>query len=329
MKAIHPGEPSFVGNLMPTKVDFIRALNFYSMHATDDLVREWARCWIRDQNLKVNLRGRTTGEIGTYAAFHRMKERGLEMDDELTDRINRAFIALHKESVPEEKPVKPVKKAPVGPQPIECLGKLDDYLDGIITGTISTGRIPNFCDSKKDVGIIHEAVTQRQARMEEERDYYHKEVYRILKSTYASILKSLGGVAEKIATERSKTSAKRTKAPAVVAKSVKYQRKYLHFESYPPERLVGARKAYVFDTKARKLTVYHATDAGFTFSGTTLKNVDAGKTMEKTVRNPEQLFVGLQPNMSSLNKLYGLIKAKERPTNGRFNENMIILCLGT
>ncbi|ASD50522.1 hypothetical protein FDI24_gp241 [Acidovorax phage ACP17] len=324
-KAIHPGEPSFDDVLLVEKIDLIRALNFYSMHASDDNVREWIRVWVRDQNLEVNLRGRTTGELISYAAFQRMKERGLVIDDATVERINTALLALH---VVKEEPteVKPPKPKVVGP--IECINKIDAYLDEVLVGNITASRVPNFCETKKDVQIISEFVKRKAAQLEEDRDAHSKDSYRVLKQAYTAITKSLGAASEKIATERSKTAVKRLKPPSVVAKSVKYLRKFLHIEGIPPERMVGAKKAYVFDTKARKLTVFVATEAGFTFSGTTLKNIDAAKTSEKTVRKPEELFAGVQPSMSALNKIYGLIKAKEGTANGRFNESMIVLCVG-
>jgi hypothetical protein len=131
----------------------------------------------------------------------------------------------------------------------------------------------------------------------------------------------------KLKTERARVTKKRVKAPGVVAKGVKFLKEFQGLRGQTPEKLVNAKKAYVFDVEARKLKVFIATGDGFTFTGTTLKNFDAEKSKAKTVRKPE-LLAAVPMNLSSLNKFFGDIKAVEGSVNGRFNENTIILTVG-
>lgn len=326
-KQIHPGEPSFSDVLMPTKIDFIQALNFYSMHADEASVREWARCWCQQRGLDVRLRGRTMGELISLASFYRMQERGLVIDDDLAQRLDRGFLALHVASEPKDpEVVKP--KAPQGIKPVECISKLDAYLDAVTTGEINSSRVPNFCETRKDVSIITETVKRRAAQLEDDKEGHSKETYRQLKAAYAGILKSLSTAAEKIATERTKTKIK-AKPPSVIAREVKYAKEFGKVKGLLPEKMVGARKAYVYDKADRKLILFIATEAGFTFSGTTLKNFDTAKSFKKIIRKPEELFDGMEMTMSQLNKTYGLINAKEQSVVGRFSEDHVILCIGT
>lgn len=325
-KQIHPGEPSFVEILIPDKIDIIHALNFYSQHAGESDVREWAKAWCQQRGLDLRLRGRTQGELISLAAFYRMQERGMAIDEKLANRIDDGFRALHIVSEPREVEVVKPKAVTVN-KPIECLSKLDAYLDAVTTGEISSARVPNFCDTKKEVSIIAEACTRRAKRLEEDKEGYAKDVYKALKGAYAAILKSLSVAADKIATEKTKAQMK-SKPASVIARDVKHMKVFGKIRSQPPEKMVGARKAYVYDSADRKLILYVSTEAGFTFTGTTLKNIDMAKSFKKIIRNPDAFFDGLDISLSQLNKTYGNINAKEQAVVGRFSDDHVILCIG-
>jgi len=326
-KQIHPGEPSFDDVLIPTKIDIVNALNFYSANASEQDVRAWAKAWCDERGLGVRLRGRQAGELISLACFYRMRERGFHVDDELAQRLDRGFMAL--DTATNAEPVAEVAPKPkiAMHKPVECLVKLDAYLDTVIDGTCTTTRAPALCGSKKEVAVVREACIARAQHLQEDKDAYRPETYKALKAAYTSILKSLDTAEQKIQTEKTK-AALRSKPPGAIARDVRYSKQFGKIKSQLPERMVGAKKAYVFDVADRKLMLYVATDTGFTFTGTTLKNIDTAKSHKKTIRNPEQLFDGMELTMSQLNKTYTNINAKEQPVNGRFSTDHVILCVG-
>ncbi len=320
-----PDEPEF--GFIHTKIDIIRALNYYGTWATDGDIRNWAESWCAAHKIDGSLHHRTVGELKTYACFWRMVERGMIMDDVEIERVSDGFRGLVSKHVPtpvEEKPKVIRKVERVGS---EVLGNLDAYLDDLITGKITSSRAPSLASTAKDVAELREACTRGLTRLTDEKEYYDRAIWKLLKNAYNGILDSLQGFEAKLKTERVRVTKKRIKPPGVVAKDVKFLKEFQGFRCATPEKLVGAKKAYVFDAEARKLKVFIATGDGFTFTGTTLKNFDAEKSKGKTVRKPETLMA-TPMNLSSLNKFFGDIKAVEGAVNGRFNENTVILVVG-
>lgn len=320
-----PSEPEF--GVIHTKIDIMRALNYYRVHATDDDIRNWADSWCAAYGVAGSLRHRTTGEVKTFACFWRMVERGMIMDDAEIERISDGFRGLVSKNAPtpvEEKPKVVRKVERVGS---EVLGNLDAYIDDLITGRITSSRAPTLASTAKDVTELREACARGLTRLTDEKEYYDRAVWKLLKNAYNGILDSLQGFEAKLKTERARVTKKRIKPPGVVAKNVKFLKEFQGFRGATPEKLIGAKKAYVFDTEGRKLKVFIATGDGFTFTGTTMKNIDAEKSKGKTVRKPEALMA-TPMNMSGLNKFFGEVKAVEGSVNGRFNEHTIILSIG-
>ena len=320
-----PDEPEF--GVIHTKIDIIRALNYYGTWATDGDIRNWAESWCAAHKIDGSLHHRTVGELKTYACFWRMLERGLIMEDGEIERISKAFQNLVAKDAPKvviEKPKLVRKVERIGS---EVLSNLDAYTDDIVDGKITSTRAPTLATTGKDVIELREACDRRLQRLIEEKEFYDMAVWKSLKNAYNGILDSLQGFDAKIKTERARVTKKRIKPPGVVAKDVKFLKEFQGFRGATPDKLVGAKKAYVFDTDARKLKVFIATGDGFTFTGTTLKNFDAEKSKGKTVRKPETLMA-TPMNLSSLNKFFGDIKAVEGAVNGRFNENTVILVVG-
>lgn len=320
-----PNEPEF--GVIHTQTDIIRALNYYGTRASDDDIRNWAECWCAAHKIDGGLRHRTVGELKTYACFWRMLERGLIMEDGEIERISKAFQNLVAKDAPKVVIEKPKVVRKVERTGSEVLSNLDAYLDDVTTGKITSSRAPSLATTAKDVAELRDACERGVARLIEEKEFYDRAVWKSLKNAYNGILDSLEGFEAKLKTERARVTKKRVKAPGVVAREVKFLKEFQGFKGHVPEKLVNAKKAYVFDVEARKLKVFIATGDGFTFTGTTLKNFDAEKSKGKTVRKPETLMA-TPMNLSSLNKFFGDIKAVEGAVNGRFNENTIILTVG-
>ena len=322
MKRHLPSEPEF--SVIHEKVEIIRALNYYGAHATENDIRDWAESWCVKYGVTGSLNHRAPGELKSYACFFRMEERGLMLEDHEIERITKAFQDLTFKA-PSVKPDAPkvVRKAPA-PIGSPVITNLEIYLDKVVTGEITSARAPSLANSAKDVTEIREYCERELQRLIDEKEFHDRAVWKTLKNAYNGMLTSLDGMAAKIKTEKARVVTKRVKPPALIAKDVRYLKDFEGKRWIAPDRIVGAKKAYVFDTDARKLKVFIASGEGFTFTGTTLKNIDAEKCKSKTVRKPE-ILMGTPTNMSALNKLFSEIKTVETAANGRFNEHTIIL----
>jgi hypothetical protein len=97
--------------------------------------------------------------------------------------------------------------------------------------------------------------------------------------------------------------------------------------SIDPTQIVGALQLWVFNTKTRKLGVFHATDeSGLTVKGTTVKNFDEKKSIAKTVRKPEKKIPEvINAGKVALRHIMDEIKAKPSVLKGRLNEETLLL----
>ena len=97
--------------------------------------------------------------------------------------------------------------------------------------------------------------------------------------------------------------------------------------SVNPADMIGSTVVVVFNTKNRKLGVYYA-EANCTFqvSGTSLKFFDENKSVQKTIRKPEEILPNWKKvTKHKVNAQFGYLKTTETKMNGRFNEDIVIL----
>jgi hypothetical protein len=106
--------------------------------------------------------------------------------------------------------------------------------------------------------------------------------------------------------------------------------------SVNPADLVGANTAIVYNSKTRKLGVYHASNvdpmglkrdgSGLSVKGTTIQGFSEEKSVCKTLRKPiEQLATFKKIAKRSLNKEFDAINSVEVKMNGRFNAHSLII----
>lgn len=106
--------------------------------------------------------------------------------------------------------------------------------------------------------------------------------------------------------------------------------------SINPVELVGASIAVVYNTKTRKIGVYHASNidpmglgrdgSGLSVKGKTLIRFKESESIQKTLRKPqEQLPIFKKITKRSLNKEFNAIKSVETKMNGRINEHTLLL----
>jgi len=98
-------------------------------------------------------------------------------------------------------------------------------------------------------------------------------------------------------------------------------------KSVPTKEIIGATQMWVFNTKYRKLGVYHAEDAGgFTIKGTTVQNFSESKSIQKILRKPETVLPDvLKAGKIALKNIMGNISSNDSALNGRLNEDIILL----
>jgi hypothetical protein len=97
--------------------------------------------------------------------------------------------------------------------------------------------------------------------------------------------------------------------------------------SIPPEKIVGATQLWVFNTKTRYLGCYESCDsAGFFVKGSSIKNFDRKKSIEKKLRKPLDVLKNvLEGGKIVLRKLLPEIHTKQKTLTGRINKFTILM----
>ena len=101
----------------------------------------------------------------------------------------------------------------------------------------------------------------------------------------------------------------------------------LKLVSINPADIIGAGELWIFNTKTRKLGKYVASEFNtLNVKGTTITNFDEFKSIQKTIRKPEEKLKEFKAaNKVALRKFLDEINATDTKMNGRINEETILL----
>ena len=160
--------------------------------------------------------------------------------------------------------------------------------------------------------------------------YSHLSKAQVKKITafYNEILSACDMLAAEAKVNRAPRKVKTKPAEKIVAK-LKFAKTYepLKLVSISPTDIVGAKELWVFNTKTRKIGRYVATEyADLSVKGTSIVNFDEAKSVQKTLRKPEeQLKEFKAAGKVQLRKFLDDIKAVDIKLNGRINEETILL----
>lgn len=96
----------------------------------------------------------------------------------------------------------------------------------------------------------------------------------------------------------------------------------LGLASVDPEKLLGAKILWTFNTKYRELARFES-KGGFDLKGTTLQNVD--KSAKKRIRKPEEMKTFFSGTKAGMDKSFDAIKTTQTSHNCRINEETLIM----
>jgi len=128
----------------------------------------------------------------------------------------------------------------------------------------------------------------------------------------------------------------KARSKETIVKKLKYQENCgeLGLVSIPPTDIVNANEVWVYNTKTRKVGVYHAVikdprnmgRGGLTVKGTTIKEFCEKSSLQKTLRKPGEQIKNWTGNAKTkFAKAFEEVKTTETKLNGRCNDSVIIL----
>ena len=191
--------------------------------------------------------------------------------------------------------------------------------------------------SAKDIKAMDEIEKDMHNQLKEGYSHMSKDVIKNQFQMFKTILDACDNIILK-----GKVTRKPRKKKIVSAEKQVSKFKYLdhHPEtksiSVNPADIVGASSIIVYNSKTRKLGVYHATNvdptgmgrdgSGLSVKGTTIQGFNPAKSVQKTLRKPiEQLAKFKKVAKRSFQKEFDAINSVEIKMNGRFNDHSLII----
>jgi hypothetical protein len=127
-----------------------------------------------------------------------------------------------------------------------------------------------------------------------------------------------------------KTRVKKAPSKEKLVAKIKYKESDSNtgLASMNPLGILESSMLWVFNTRNRKLGVYVADEqtGPLSVKGTAIVGYDPVKSVQKTVRKPEELLKGANKlARTKMQKMYSEIRATETQLNGRLNEHTILI----
>ncbi len=145
---------------------------------------------------------------------------------------------------------------------------------------------------------------------------------------YQEIMMACDMLAQEAKVNRAPRKAKAVPKEKLIAK-LKFKKtdEPLKLVSINPIDIIGAGELWIFNIKTRKLGRYVATEFNtLNVKGTTITNFDEFKSIQKTIRKPEEKLKEFKlANKVALRKFLDEINATDTKMNGRINEETILL----
>jgi hypothetical protein len=181
----------------------------------------------------------------------------------------------------------------------------------------------------RDLAELEELASgQADEQLKEGYSHRTKKQIRNLIAFYQEIMSACDMLAQEAKVNRKPRKTKVVPKDKLVAK-LKYMKSNepLKLVSINPADIIGSKELWIFNTKTRKLGKYVASEfADLGVKGTTITGFDEFKSIQKTVRKPEEKLKEFKAaGKVQLRKFLEDINATDTKMNGRINEETILL----
>ena len=223
---------------------------------------------------------------------------------------------------------------------IECIGELEGQIDDIILKSespqpyavmhtlgikgVHTRAILEWSREKR--AEFEEVLTTDDSQLKEGYSNFKKTELKKIIAYCDQVILDCNKVAQSVVRKARKRKAK---SPEQLVAKIKHclEFKDLSLTSVKSTDIIESMQLWVYNTKTRKLGVYHAEDAGgLSVKGSSIVNFSETKSMQKTLRKPEVMLPEvLKGGKVFLRNAIDSIKAVESKLTGRINADTILL----
>lgn len=226
----------------------------------------------------------------------------------------------------------------------ECIGELEGQVDDMILSLFKTVPAPYAVMNTLQIKSVHCKHIIEWAKKnrsfydmlmngddKELRDAYSNFSKTYLKkfvSYFDQVILDCGKIGD-AAAKTKKPRKRKIKTKDELVSKVKYCVEFdeLKLKSINPTEILGATQLFVYNTKNRKLGVYHSEDAsGLSIKGNSITGFSETKSVQKTLRKPaEKIAEVMKAGKVALRTTFADIKAVESVLTGRLNADIILL----
>ena len=343
---ISGAEPKFTGKEM-TNGEMVQALNWYAINRDSKSSLKYATDYFKKNKIKVSQQA-LSSTVTTFGFLCRLKNNGAIFSEaqqqsfqKYMDYINNYVDVKVDDTKPKTNVITIQDR--IDEKVREIIGDLEGSFDEFILNDYKKTFSPYALMQNRAKSIHASKIMEFYKKKRQEFDYVLNTDDKDIKEGYSNFnkpqLKKLVAICDSIISDCIKISGevKQTRKPRkrkvkspeqLVSKMVfcKEDNNY-RLQSIDPKEVIRASQLWVFNTKNRKLGVYHAQDAqGLSVKGTSIINFAEDKSVMKTLRKPEETLPVVQnAGKVALRKVLDDIRSVEVGLTGRINKDIILL----
>jgi hypothetical protein len=341
-------EPKFSGEV--TEKNLGDALSWYSINRKSKDSQKYASAYFKKVH-KLDIQPVIKSKPTQLGFVCRMLTNGGVLSPERQKWFDSQIEEL-KDALAKKETVEVIEKVKKGPniqdrireKVIECIGELEGQIDNLIVSKFANSPQPYAVMHTLGIKSVHTKSIvdwSKEKRNEFEEvmntdEFQVKEGYSNFKKTELKkiiaycdqVIVDCGKINNQAVAGR-KPRKRKAKSPEQLVAKIKHclEFKDLSLTSVKTTDIIESMQLWVYNTKTRKLGVYHAEDAGgLSVKGSSIVNFSEMKSIQKTLRKPEVVL----PEVINGGKVFlrnaiDSIKAVESKLTGRINADTILL----
>jgi len=332
----------------------MKTLSWYSQNRDNKDAQKWASDYFK-KNFKItNVTEHLKSRSSTFGFLCRILNNGGTLSTKDSVWFNEEVEKIQQE-LKTKKPVKvvdsPIIKIVVPniqdrikERASECIGELEGQIDELVLSKFSVDVSPYAMMHGMEIKGVHtrhisewfkkkriefdDALHTDDAEVKEGWSNFTKPQIKKLIAYCDQVLVDCNKLAGEAVKSR-KPRKRKTKTPDQLVSKLKYLAEFpdLKLTSVAPKDIIGAMQLWVYNTKTRKLGVYHAIDAdGLSVKSSSITNFNGSKSVQKTLRKPEATLPEIvKGGKVHLRNALEVIKAVETGLTGRLNADTILI----
>jgi hypothetical protein len=341
-------EPKFSIEL--TQTDLSKTLAWYAQNKDKNDAFKYA-CDYFKKKLKIDASSVLKSKVATFGFVCRIVSNGGSLPIK-----NQVWFDSEIEDIKKALAKKPVDDSPVVKTNViniqdrirekasECIGELEGQIDDLILSGFKANVAPyaifhtmNIKDAQTKFIVdwakgkrieFDEVLNTDDEQIKEGWSNYTKPQIKKLVAYCDQVILDCQKVSGE-STKSRKPRKRKAKSPEQLTAKMKYMTEFkeLNLTSIKVTDIIGSMVLWVYNTKTRKLGVYHADDAGgLSVKGSGILNFSESKSIQKKLRKPEQMLPEvLSGGKVFLRNVMDSIRAVDSKLTGRINGDTILL----